>query len=37
MAAAIADEMGLDLQIIDVGSDPQSAIANGEVDIVMGP
>lgn len=36
MAAAIADEMGLDLQIIDVGSDPQSAIANGEVDIVMG-
>lgn len=36
VAAAIADEMGLDLQIIDVGSDPQSAIASGEVDVVMG-
>lgn len=36
MAAAIADEMGLDLQIIDVGSDPEGAISDGEVDIVMG-
>lgn len=36
MAAAVADEMGLNLKIIDVGSDPEGAIADGEVDVVMG-
>lgn len=36
LAAALADEMGLDLQIIDVGSDPEGAMKAGDVDIVMG-
>ncbi len=36
IAAAIADELGLKLSIVDVGSDPATAIANGDVDIVMG-
>lgn len=36
LSAALADEMGLDLQIIDVGSDPEGAMKSGEVDIVMG-
>lgn len=36
LAAALADEMGLDLQIIDVGSDPEGAIEAGDVDVVMG-
>jgi polar amino acid transport system substrate-binding protein len=35
VAAALADEMGLDLQIVDVGSDPEGALADGTVDIVM--
>lgn len=36
VAAALADQMGLKLQITDVGSDPNTAIKNGTVDIVMG-
>lgn len=36
VAAALADQMGLKLQITDVGSDPNMAIKNGTVDIVMG-
>lgn len=36
IAAAIADELGLKLSVVDVGSDPAAAIANGDVDIVMG-
>ena len=36
IASAIADEMGLKISIVDVGSDPASAIADGKVDIVMG-
>jgi polar amino acid transport system substrate-binding protein len=36
IAAALADEMGLDLELVDVGSDPESAFANEGVDIVMG-
>lgn len=35
VAAALADEMGLKLQIVDVGTDPNSALKNGQVDIVM--
>lgn len=36
IAAAIADDLGLKLAIIDVGSDAASALADGTVDIVMG-
>lgn len=36
IAAAIADELGLKLSIVDVGSDAASALADGTVDIVMG-
>lgn len=36
MAAALADRFGLKLEIIDVGSDLESALAGGTVDIVMG-
>lgn len=35
MAAAIADQMGLKLQIVNVESDGETAIANGEIDILM--
>ena len=35
VAAAIADELGLKLSIVDVGSDPAGALSNGKVDIVM--
>lgn len=35
IAAAIADEMGLKLSIVDVGTDPRAALAEGKVDIVM--
>ncbi|MGI6045996.1 MAG: substrate-binding periplasmic protein, partial [Eggerthellaceae bacterium] len=35
-AAAIADEMGLKLQIVDVGTDPEGALKDNKVDIVMG-
>ncbi len=36
IAAAIANELGLKLSIVDVGSDAASALAEGTVDIVMG-
>ncbi len=36
MAAALADYFGLKLEVIDVGSDLDAALANGTVDIVMG-
>ena len=36
IAAAIADELGLKISIVDVGSDPASALADNKVDIVMG-
>ena len=36
IAAAIADELGLKLTIVDIGSDPEGALTEGKVDIVMG-
>lgn len=36
IAAALADEFGLKVSIVDVGSDPAGALEKGEVDIVMG-
>lgn len=36
MAASLADELGLSLEIIDVGTNPASALEQGTVDIVMG-
>lgn len=36
IAAAIADELGLKLEIVDVGIDPSSALNGSTVDIVMG-
>ncbi|MEG2725967.1 MAG: transporter substrate-binding domain-containing protein [Eggerthellaceae bacterium] len=36
IAAALADEMGLDLKVVDVGSDPEGSLSKGDVDIVMG-
>ncbi len=36
IAAAIADELGLKLSIVDVGSNPAGALTEGKVDIVMG-
>lgn len=36
IAAAIADELGLKVSIVDVGTDPESALAEGKVDIVLG-
>lgn len=36
IAAAIADDLGLKLSIVETGSDPQAAIDEGRVDIVMG-
>lgn len=36
IAAALADSLGLKLQIIDTGSTPSKAISNGDVDIVFG-
>ena len=36
IAAAIADELGLKLSIVDVGSDPVTALQENTVDIVMG-
>lgn len=35
-AAYIADQLGLKLEIVDVGSSPASALQEGKVDIVMG-
>lgn len=36
VAAAIADELGLELNIVDVNSNGRSALANGQVDVVLG-
>lgn len=36
VAAAIADELGLKLQIVDVGSNGRAALANKQVDIAFG-
>ena len=36
IAAAIADELGLKLEVVDVGTSPASALDQGTVDIVMG-
>lgn len=36
VAAAIADELGLKLTLVDVGADPETALNDGSVDIVMG-
>lgn len=36
IAAALADSLGLKLSIVDVGSDPASALNDGKVDIVLG-
>ena len=36
IAAALADRLGLKLSIVDVGSDPEGALAEGKVDLVMG-
>jgi polar amino acid transport system substrate-binding protein len=36
IAAAIADELGLSLSIVDVGSSPDQALKDGTVDMVLG-
>ena len=36
IAAAIADQLGVKLKIVDVGTDAEKALTNGTVDIVMG-
>ena len=36
LAAALADELGLELDVVDVGSNGRSALDNGQVDVVMG-
>ena len=36
MAAALADEMGLSLEIVNVGSNASTALSAGTVDVVMG-
>lgn len=36
IAAAIADELGLAVEVIDVGADAEKSITEGKVDIVMG-
>ncbi|MGN0046368.1 MAG: substrate-binding periplasmic protein [Eggerthellaceae bacterium] len=36
VAASIADEMGLSLEVVDVGTDATGALENGTVDMVMG-
>lgn len=36
LAAALANQLGLKLSIVNVGADAESALENGEVDIVMG-
>lgn len=36
VAAAIADQLGVKVQVVDVGSDPATALQNGTVDIVLG-
>jgi polar amino acid transport system substrate-binding protein len=36
VAAALADELGLKVEIVDVGSSPDTAIKNNTVDVVLG-
>lgn len=36
VAAYIADELGVKLELVDVGSDPEGALKDGKVDVVMG-
>ncbi len=36
MASALADQLGLSIQIIDVGSNPRAALDNHEVDVLIG-
>ena len=36
IAAALAQEMGMQLQIVDVGSNGKSALSTGQVDIALG-
>lgn len=36
IAAALADILGLKLDVVDVGTDPEGALADDKVDIVMG-
>lgn len=36
IAAAVADEMGVKVEIVDAGSDPASALRSGDVDMVLG-
>lgn len=36
VAAAIADEMGVKVEIVDAGVDPASALRSGDVDMVLG-
>lgn len=36
IAAAIADELGLKLEVVDVGTDPETALEEGRIDIAMG-
>ena len=35
-ASYLADELGLNIEVVDVGTDPASALKDGKVDIVMG-
>ena len=36
VAAYLADELGCKVEIVDVGNDPESALSEGRVDIVLG-
>ena len=36
VAAYLADQMGLTLEIVDVGNDPEAALSSGLVDVVLG-
>ncbi len=36
VAAALADSLGLELDLVDVGSDPESALESNKVDVVVG-
>ena len=36
VASYLADQMGLKVEVKDIGSDPAAALQNGEVDIVLG-
>ena len=36
IAAALADELGLKLSIVETGSDPAAALANNEADVILG-